>query len=184
MTASLANQFIVAMPSMTDPYFERTVILICQHNDDGALGVVVNQTTDLKLKDLYEHLELEHNDAPEVSQPVHYGGPCHPHRGFFLHDSGEEWVSIQVGSILGLTPARDILEAISQNTGPQKCMPLLGFAGWASGQLESEIRNNVWLSTPADNSIIFDTPLDKRWDQAASLIGIDFSTLSTEFGEA
>jgi len=182
--AWLSNQFLIAMPTMKDPFFERTVTLICQHNEEGALGVVVNVTTDLKLIDIYEQLSLDHNDAPEVTQPVHYGGPVQSRRGLILHDSGDEFSSIQIGTTLGLTTSRDVLEAISIQRGPRNCIPVLGFAGWESGQLEDEIRQNVWLATPANNSIIFDTPVQQRWESAASLVGVDFSTLSTEVGHA
>ena len=182
--AWLSNQFLIAMPSMKDPHFEKTVTLICQHSKDGALGIVVNRATDLHLKDIYEQLELDHNDAPEVQLPVHYGGPVQSQRGLILHDSGEDFSSIRVGTTLGLTTSRDVLEAISFQQGPRNCMAVLGFAGWESGQLEEEMRQNVWLSVQADTSIIFDTPIERRWQRAAALVGVDFSTLSTEIGHA
>lgn len=170
---------------MMDPHFEKTVTLICQHNDEGALGIVVNRVTDLHLKDIFEQLELTHNDAPELDLPVHYGGPVQIERGLILHDSGDNWAAtIPVGHNLGLTMSRDVLEAISESRGPQRCIPLLGFAGWESGQLEQEMLDNVWLSAPADSSIIFDTPINDRWKTAASLVGIDPYAMSTEVGHA
>ncbi len=182
--AWLTNQFLVAMPDMQDPHFSKTVTLVCQHDEQGALGVVINRATELTLKDIYESLNLDHNDAPETDLPLHYGGPIQPQRGLILHDSGEDFSSIKVGDSLGLTTSLDVLEAISNQRGPQNCMVTLGFAGWESGQLEQELAKNVWLSTPAEKSIIFDAPVDERWDRAAGLLGINFSMLSTEFGHA
>lgn len=183
--AWLTNHFLVAMPSLTDSVFERSVVLICQHNEDGALGIVVNRTTELFLKDILKELDLQIDDVPEVILPVHFGGPVQMERGLILHDSANSWAAtIPVGSNLGLTMSKDVLEAIAEHRGPQLCMPLLGFAGWESDQLEEEMQENLWLSTPADSSIIFDTPIHERWQRAASLVGVDIETLSTIAGHA
>ncbi len=181
----LTNQFLIAMPALHDSYFERTVTLICQHNEEGALGIVVNRTTDLFLKDIFDQLEIPLADVPEMKLPVHNGGPVQTDRGLILHESRADWdATLQVGNNLGLTISPDVLEAISKKRGPKLCMPLLGFAGWERGQLESEMQNNVWLSAPADNSIIFDTPVAERWTKAAALVGINLSTISVEAGHA
>ncbi len=181
----LTNQFLVAMPAMSDSIFERTVVLVCMHDEDGALGIVINRPTELLLEDILQELDLNPNSNPEAKLPVHFGGPCQVERGLVLHDSSKSWAStIRVGSEFGLTMSRDILEAISEERGPQFYIPLLGFSGWESEQLETEMRNNVWLSTPADRSIIFDTPVHERWQRAASLVGIDIATMSTVAGNA
>jgi len=160
----LTNQFLVAMPSMSDSIFERSVILICMHDEDGALGVVINRMTKLLLKDILAELDIQSEECPQSKLPVHFGGPCQIERGLVLHDAGQSWSStIEVGNDLGLTMSKDVLEAICENRGPEFCLPVLGFSGWESNQLEAELRNNVWLSTPADFSIIFDTPVQERW---------------------
>ena len=181
----MTNQFLIAMPALHDPYFERTVTLVCQHNEEGALGIVVNRTTDLFLKDIFDQLEIPPADVPEMKLPVHNGGPVQTDRGLILHESGDDWAAtLPIGNDLGLTMSRDVLEAISEKRGPKLCMPLLGFAGWESGQLESEMQDNIWLSAPADSSIIFNTPVAERWTKAAALVGINLSTISVEAGHA
>ena len=181
----LTNQFLVAMPSMSDSIFERTVVLVCMHDKDGALGIVINRITELLLEDILKELDLEPNGQPEIKLPVHFGGPCQIERGLVLHDASKSWAStIKVGEDFGLTMSRDVLEDISENRGPQFYLPVLGFSGWESEQLEAEMQNNVWLSTPADSSIIFDTPVQDRWQKAASLVGIDIATISTVAGHA
>lgn len=183
--AWLTNQFLIAMPSLTDSIFDRSVVLVCQHNEDGALGIVVNKLTDLCLKDILTELDLEVDDVPENETPVYFGGPVQVERGLVLHDSSNSWAAtIAVGSELGLTMSKDVLEAISEKRGPSWCIPLLGFSGWESDQLESEMQENLWLTTPADSSILFDTPIHERWHKAASLVGIDIESLSTVAGHA
>ena len=181
----LTNQFLIAMPSITDSIFDRSVILVCQHNKEGALGIVINKLTDWSMKDILEKLDLQVDDVPEIDTPVYFGGPVQTGRGLVLHDSGNSWeATIEVGNELGLTMSKDVLEAISNNCGPSWCMPLLGFSGWESQQLESEMEQNLWLTTPADSSIIFDTPTEQRWQKAASLIGVDIESISTIAGHA
>ncbi len=181
----LTNQFLVAMPTMSDSIFERTVVLVCMHDEDGALGVVINRITELHLEDILKELDLQPNEQPETKLPVHFGGPCQIERGLVLHDATRSWSStIKVGNEFGLTMSRDVLEDISENRGPRFYLPVLGFSGWESEQLETEMQNNMWLSTPADFSIIFDTPVHERWQRAASLVGIDIATISTVAGHA
>ena len=182
----LTNQFLVAMPSLMDSVFERTVVLICQHNEDGALGIVVNRTTELLLEDILQELNLQvEEDVPQMKIPVHFGGPVQVQRGLVLHEAGNTWAAtLPIGTELGLTMSKDVLEAISEKRGPRQCMPLLGFAGWESGQLESEMKENVWLTAPADNSIIFGTPIEERWQRAGSLVGVDIATMSPITGNA
>ncbi len=181
----LTNQFLVAMPSMSDSIFERTVVLVCMHDEEGALGIVVNRITELLLEDILKELNLDSYGNSETKLPVHFGGPCQVERGLVLHDASQSWSStLRVGTEFGLTMSKDVLEAISENRGPEMFLPVLGFAGWESDQLENEMQNNMWLSTPADSSIIFDTPIQDRWLKAASLVGIDIATMSSVAGHA
>ncbi len=181
----LTNQFLVAMPTISDSVFERAVVLICMHDEDGALGIVVNRVTELVLEDILNELDLDATGNPEAKLPVHFGGPCQLECGLVLHNAGQSWAStIKVGNEFCLTTSKDVLEAISENRGPEIFLPVLGFAGWESNQLEDEMQNNVWLSTPADSSIIFETPIQERWHKAASLVGIDIATISSVAGHA
>ncbi len=181
----LTNQFLIAMPFLTDSLFEKTVVLVCQHDEDGALGIVVNKTTGLFLEDILTELNLQYESVPSLRSPVFYGGPVQMQRGLILHDSKRSWAAtIPIGNHLGLTMSKDVLEDISVNRGPELCLPVLGFSGWGSQQLEQEMRDNYWLSTPVDNSIIFDTPINERWQKAASIVGIDITSMSGFTGNA
>lgn len=181
----LTNQFLVAMPFLTNSLFEKTVVLVCQHDKDGALGIVVNKETSLLLEDILLELNLEFEPIPSLKTPVLCGGPVQMQRGLVLHDSKNSWAAtIPVGDELNLTMSKDVMEAISEDRGPELCLPLLGYSGWESQQLEEELLNNYWLSTPADNSIIFDTPIEQRWQRAASLVGIDIASMSGVTGTA
>ena len=182
---SLENHFLIAMPMLADPNFEKTVTLICQHNDKGALGVVINRTTNLKVSEVLEQLSLPGNHLNNPNMLVHFGGPVQTERGLILHDQVGDWDStLPVSDSLCLTTSKDILEAISENKGPKNCLLALGYAGWGDGQLEREISENAWLSGPADNDIIFHTPIEERWPNAAKLLGVDLAMLSTGAGHA
>lgn len=184
-TESLTGQFLIAMPAMTDPNFEQTVSFICQHNEDGAMGIVINRTMDLTLGDVFQQMEIEADGCRQAGQPVHYGGPVQTERGFVLHDQPGDWDStVAIDERIGLTTSRDILEAIGRNEGPTRALLALGYAGWGSGQLEHEITQNAWLSGPADIDLMFSTPVEQRWNRAAGLLGIDLSLLSREAGHA
>lgn len=184
---SLRNQFLIAMPSLADSNFERSVSLLCEHGDDGALGLIINRPTDLSVGGMFEHLEL---DASGLSQaqsesPVYWGGPVQSERGFVLHSPLGQWESsILVSPSLAVSTSRDILAAIGAGQGPDRFLITLGYAGWESGQLEREIMENSWLNTEANPSIIFDTASDMRWDAATRLLGIDPSSLSHDAGHA
>ncbi|HSH42163.1 MAG TPA: YqgE/AlgH family protein [Arenicellales bacterium] len=184
-TESLTGQFLIAMPAMTDPNFEQTVSFICQHNEDGAMGIVINRTMDLTLGDVFQQMEIEADGCKQAGQSVHYGGPVQTERGFVLHDQPGDWDStVAIDERIGLTTSRDILEAIGRNAGPTRALLALGYAGWGSGQLEHEITQNAWLSGPADIDLMFSTPVEQRWNRAAGLLGIDLSLLSREAGHA
>ncbi len=181
----LTNHFLIATPALRDSDFERTVILVCQHNEDGALGIVINRTTGLSLGDIFKELDLEVNDKLQLKMPVHYGGPVQMDRGFVLHNSGNTWeATLPIGRDFGLTMSKDVLEAMSNQQGPEFCMPLLGISGWDEGQLEEEISENLWLPVPCESSIIISTPINNRWQAAANLAGIDITSMSTIVGHA
>jgi len=182
---SLANHFLIAMPNLGDPNFSRTVTLICEHSKDGAMGLVINRTTDLCLADVLEQMHIEARGSQHLREAVHVGGPVQGNRGFVLHEPLGKWEStLAVSADLGVSTSRDILEALAHNEGPAHYLLTLGYAGWAAGQLEHEIAENAWLSGPADRSILFNTPPEARWNAAARLLGIDLTTLSGETGHA
>ena len=184
-SVSLANHFLIAMPKLADPNFSRTVTLICEHSAEGAMGIVINRATDLRLGDIFAQLDIDPAHAAHSNMPIHFGGPVQNNRGFVLHEPLGKWEStLSVTSNLGVSTSRDILSAIAQNKGPTSCLVALGYAGWAAGQLEREITENSWLSVPADRSILFETPVESRWNAAARMVGVDLSTLSSEAGHA
>ena len=182
----LVNHFLIAMPSLEDENFSQSVTYICEHNTEGAMGVTINRPSDILLQDILEQINIV-AVTPEIShQTIFHGGPVQTDRGFILHNkTDKEWdSSLDITSNIQLTSSKDILKAIANNQGPEDALITLGYAGWGSGQLEQEIANNVWLSCPADSEIIFNTPIEKRWDSAASLLGIDLQLLSNDAGHA
>ena len=187
MTAlvSFANHFLIAMPTLADANFARSVTLICEHSDKGAMGIVVNRMTDLRLGDIFEQLSIDPAKASNTESIVYLGGPVQNNRGFVLHEPLGNWEStLTVTDNLGVSTSRDVLEAIAHNRGPDKYMVALGYAGWGAGQLEREISENSWLSGPASREIIFNLPAEHRWKAAARLMGVNLSTLSGETGHA
>jgi len=184
-STNLTNQFLIAMPGLMDPNFYHTVTYICAHNEDGAMGIVINRPLDMALGDVLAQMELEPADHRVSQQPVYHGGPVQTDRGFVLHEPLSRWESsINVNDAVGVTTSRDILQAIARGGGPKESLVALGYAGWSAGQLEQEIRDNAWLSGPAEADVIFRTPCEKRWETAAALLGVDLSLLSQEIGHA
>ena len=182
---SLANHFLIAMPSLADANFARSVTLICEHSDEGAMGIVINRLTDLRLGDVFKQMEIGADKTTNVGSAVYLGGPVQNNRGFVLHEPLGNWEStLSVTDKFGVSTSRDILEAIAQSRGPEKFLVALGYAGWGAGQLEREISENSWLSGPAHRDIIFDLPAERRWKAAAQLVGVDLTTLSGEVGHA
>ncbi len=180
-----ANQFMIAMPSLLDPGFTRTVSIICEHNDQGALGLVINRPIDLNVGDLFEQMELKTDDHELATQPVLQGGPVSQDRGFVLHEEKGPWEStMSISPELQLTTSRDILEAMANGEGPTRALMAVGYAGWGAGQLESEMGANSWLSADYAADILFDTPVAQRWTAATALLGIDPHQLSSEAGHA
>lgn len=181
----LTRHFLIAMPSMVDPHFARTLTLICEHNDRGALGVVVNRPVDMDLHNLLQQIDIKPANDNLKSMPVHYGGPVQIDRGFVLHSPVGQWQStLTVGEGLGLTTSKDVLEALARGEGPQQMLVTLGYAGWAPGQLEHELAQNAWLTVGAESSIIFDMPAENRLPAAMALLGINPAMLSDSAGHA
>lgn len=185
----LSNQFLIAMPNLADPEFFHTVSYICNHDEEGAMGVTINRPLDVGLGDLLEHLQMPTDDPDIASIPVYAGGPVQADRGFVLHQTTntntEEWdASIVVSKSISLTMSQDIIEAIALNEGPEKFLIMLGYAGWSDGQLEQELLSNAWLNGIADEKVIFDTPSENQWTQAAKHLGVELGLMSTEIGHA
>jgi putative transcriptional regulator len=182
---NLTGHFLIAMPSLNDGFFNQAVTYICEHDESGSFGVIINQETDITLKQIVKEMKIETGDDYNKDQTVFIGGPVDQGRGFILHRPTGNWQSsLKVNDSVALTTSKDILQAIANNEGPEDNIVALGYAGWAAGQLETEIANNTWLSCPADEQIIFNTPTEERWKAAAKLIGIDLSLLSSETGHA
>lgn len=181
----LTNQFLIAMPTMGDPNFDKTVTFICEHNADGALGLVVNRLSGMNLGDVFGQMSLTPKRAALADTPVLQGGPVQPERGFVIHDAGGEWGStLPVSDLIQVTTSRDILESLAQDEGPARCLVVLGYAGWGAGQLEGEMAANAWLTVPANTEVLFDVPFEQRWRAAAALLGIDLDNISSEVGHA
>ena len=179
----LNNQFIIAMPTLADPNFFHTVTYLCQHNEEGALGIIINRPSEMKLGEICEQMHISYQSDTIANIPVFIGGPVHQERGFVLHTTGGVWdVTMVVSETISLTTSRDIIEAIAANKGPEQFLIALGYAGWGVGQLEKEMLENAWLNTPSGKHIIFDTPIDNRWQAAGSQIGIDINQLTTPAG--
>lgn len=184
-TVDLTNHFLIAMPNLADPNFFHTVTYICEHNAEGAMGLVVNRPLELQFHELLEHLELETSDAELANLTIYQGGPVQTERGFVLHNNEGQWdASIPVTSKLAVTMSQDIIEAIANGEGPSQYLITLGYAGWGDGQLEDELAANAWLNGPADASIIFDLPVEQRWTAAAAHLGVELSRLSNDVGHA
>lgn len=184
-TKTLASQLLIAMPGMQDPNFNSTVTLICEHNDEGALGIVINRPLTLKLGGLFEQLDLSSVNTKNADEPVLMGGPVGTERGFVLHASTHSYEhSLAVSSEINLTLSRDIIDALANGSGPGKSLVALGYAGWEPGQLEQEMLANSWLNVPASTRIVFDLPFAERWAAAAQSMGIDISRMAPDAGHA
>lgn len=182
--ASFQNQFLVAMPEFKDSHFDRSVTLLCEHNQDGALGLVVNRPTDLHLSTMLSHMDVQ-CDKLAGDPIVYWGGPVRPEHGFVLHGSPGNWESsLKISEDLYLTTSRDVLDALGRGHGPHEYLVALGYAGWGSGQLEREILDNAWLNAPLDRKILFSLPASERWLAATQLLGLDVRHLASQAGHA
>jgi len=184
-TANLTHHFLIAMPNMADPHFSRTLTYIAEHNEQGALGIIINRPIDMTVAALFERVELPLEAEGFAAQPVYFGGPVQTDRGFVLHRPSGDWHStLRVNDDVGLTSSRDILQSIGSNGQPGEVLITLGYAGWAAGQLEQEIADNAWLTVEADMAIVFDLPPEERLVAAMQKLGIDFAKLSEVAGHA
>ncbi len=184
-TEYLTGQLLVAMPQMEDQRFARSVVYICAHSDDGAMGLILNKLAEaINFSDLLEQLNLPVAKVSDKTR-VHFGGPVETGRGFVLHsDDFTQEASLLIENGIALTATVDILSAISRGNGPRNYLLALGYAGWAPGQLDSEIQANGWLIAPADTDILFGSKIENKWNTALSTIGIDFTMLSSHAGHA
>lgn len=183
---SLQNYFLVAMPGMDDPFFERSVTYICEHNDEGAMGLIINQPADMSIPALLDQIEIKVPGASALERaPVYAGGPVGTDRGFVLHPPQEGWrSSLQLSDDIMVTTSKDILHSLGSVAAPDKFLLTLGYAGWDAGQLEDELARNNWLTIPADPDILFNTPSAERWQKATQKLGIEFWQLGPEAGHA
>ncbi|MCH8542177.1 MAG: YqgE/AlgH family protein [Alcanivorax sp.] len=184
--SSFAHQLLIAMPQMADPGFYRTVTYIVEHNDEGAMGLIINQPMGITLSHLFEDLAITPRVSVDAAHPVVCGGPVQTDTGFVLHPATERaWnSSVMLQDGLCMTTSKDVLDAIALGAGPAHSLVALGYAGWDAGQLEAELADNAWLTTPATESLLFEVPFDQRWQAAARQLGIDVHLLSTQAGHA
>lgn len=179
------HHFLIAMPAMADSVFSKALIYICEHNEQGALGIVVNRPTSLTLGELFAQIKTPLSQSELKKLPVHYGGPVQTDRGFVLHEPIGRWQStLPVNDKVGLTTSKDILQAVGLGKEPHNFLVTLGYAGWTQGQLEHELSQNAWLSVPASAHILFDLPAEERLAAAMALLGVDYASLSEDAGHA
>ena len=182
---SLSGKLLIAMPGMPDSRFRQTVTYLCGHNADGALGIIINRPSSMKLGEVFDQLSLDSRDDHLVNQKILKGGPVNLERGFVLHESGGDWDStISMCGNIEVTTSRDVLSAIAGGQGPRRALLALGCAGWGEGQLERELRSNSWMVVDAVEEILFDTPFERRWAASAALLGVDVSRLGLQAGNA
>ena len=183
--SNLKGHFLIAMPSLGDPNFSKTVTYMCDHNEEGAMGLVINRPLDLEFSSLLEHLHISDTRSQHDYVPIYQGGPVQTERGFVLHQGIGQWeATMQVAPDIGVTLSQDIIEAIALGQGPEQYLIILGYAGWGPGQLEMELAQNAWLNGPADPAIIFGTPIEQRWTASASHLGVELKNLSSDIGHA
>ncbi|NVK26180.1 MAG: YqgE/AlgH family protein [Gammaproteobacteria bacterium] len=188
---SLANQFLVAMPTLDESYFGRTLIYVCEHDDEGAMGIVINKPTDLTIGQVLSEMNLIEQDSEENTvkelndKTVLAGGPVQTDRGFILHNDNNQWSSsLNLAEQITVTTSKDILENLTSEQRPEQFIMALGYAGWSAGQLEQELADNTWLTLEADPQLIFNTPIAKSWDKALEKIGISAEQLTSFSGHA
>lgn len=183
---SLENHFLIAMPTLHDPFFRRTVTYICEHSAEGAMGLIINNPIEINVSELLDKIDINSNNKqPIYKDPVYSGGPVQTDRGFVLHTPQHGWnSSLQLSQEIMVTTSKDILEAIARHQAPHHFMVTLGYSGWNAGQLEAELAQNSWLTIPADPDLLFKTPSNLRWEMAANKLGIDMRQVSSEVGHA
>jgi len=181
-SSSLQNHFLIAMPQMLDPNFSGSLTYLCEHNEQGAMGIIINRPSNLRLNGIFEQLDLS---LEGENRTVYAGGPVQQERGFVLHTGEKQWQSmLTIGGHISLTTSKDILAAIAQGNGPENYLLALGYAGWGAGQLEQELTQNTWLTCTASETILFDTPDENKLAKAMAILGIDSNQLSGQVGHA
>ena len=181
----LSHHFLIAMPSMVDSVFAKSLTYICEHNEQGALGIIVSRPISLTLGELFAQIKIPLNQSEMKSLPVHFGGPVQTDRGFVLHDPIGQWQStLAINDRVGLTTSKDILQAVGEGQEPHHLLVSLGYAGWTQGQLEHELSQNAWLSVLASEHILFELPAEERLPAAMALLGVDYASLSEDAGHA
>jgi len=182
---NLTDNFLIAMPTLEDPYFSNALVYICEHNENGALGIIVNRPIDMDLAGLFDKIDIKLSAEKLARLPVYFGGPVQLDRGFVLHRPVGNWQStLAVNNEVGLTSSRDVLTSVGSEGLPSEIIVTLGYAGWAAGQLEQEIAQNAWLTVEADADLVFDMPPERRLSAAMERLGVDFSRLSDDVGHA
>lgn len=185
MDTSLQHHFLIAMPSLVDTFFYRTVIYICEHDDQGAMGIIINRPTPITLTELLTHFEIANTSEIIINTPVFFGGPVQKNQGMVLHNSGTKWKNtIQLADNVFLTTSTDILKDMGTDRSPEHAVVTLGYSSWGAGQLEQELVENSWLTVEANNDILFNTPADEQWHAAGRLLGIDINLMSNTTGHA
>lgn len=179
----LTNQYIVAMPNLADPNFFHTVTYLCQHNSEGALGIIINRLAGMKMSEIFKQMDIRVTSTSAAETSVFSGGPVQQDRGFVIHTRCGSWdATMAISDTISLTTSRDVIEAIAMGEGPEKYLVALGYAGWSSGQLEKEILDNAWLHIPFNTQVLFETPINMRWTAAADRIGINIKNLTSPAG--
>jgi len=185
MDSSLQHHFLIAMPALADSFFHRSVVYVCEHDEQGAMGLIINRPTHVMLTELLSHLEIDNTEIEPRTTPVLFGGPVQKGQGMVIHNSDTPWkTSLQLSPKLFLTTSTDILETIGSERGPKNAIVTLGYSGWDAGQLEQEIAENSWLTVAADDDILFHTAAEDRWHAAAKLLGVDINLMSNTVGHA
>ena len=183
--ASLKNSFLIAMLSLDDPFFHQSVVYVCEHNEEGAMGLIVNRPSKIMLTELLDHLKLAHNTQITDSKPILFGGPVAKNQGLVLHDnSHDDKSSIAITETIFLSTSTDILTTIGQGQGPKNSLITLGYANWQAGQLEQEIADNDWLTVTANDDILFHTTGLQSWQKAAALLGVNIDLMPNIIGHA
>lgn len=185
MQLNLSHHFLIAMPAMVDSVFAKSLVYICEHNEQGALGIIVNRPISLTMDELFAQINITLKQSEIKKLPIHFGGPVQTDRGFVLHDPVGQWQStLPINDKVGLTTSKDILQAVGEGLEPHQLLVTLGYSGWAQGQLEHELAQNAWLSVSASEHILFELPAEERLPAAMSLLGVDYASLSEDAGHA
>jgi putative transcriptional regulator len=183
--ASLVDKCLIATPAIKDPIFASSLVYMCEHNENGSMGLVVNQETSQVLDDVFRQLDIACHNEVIKNQPVYIGGPVQLEQGFVLHSNEGHWQnSVEISAGIHLTTSLDILQAIAENEGPEDYLVILGFSGWASGQLESELQQNAWLTSACNADLLFHEKPENKWQVAFDSLGFDINMLSPVSGNA